>query len=362
MGLGRIRLSYKEAGRLHRLMTCRPLQNLLQSGIAMQPLVTRQPPFVHAQDMKSESPSEPPAGNPSPASRFATPPPLLLNDPLEAPNLDVGGIPPALLDPTTFSSLPPPLPGLPYMLHAPAGPSGEPPAPLVPSTSGRDDSVPQAPQEVPQEVPPGRGARGREGADAEDGRAQKRVRGGGGGGAGVARHIVTEQQRRDREKAGFAELRKLIPLDEKLDKASFLKKVVEYIAQLQVGRLFCHWSRCMCSELPPPFYIFCLHSESPLPFSNELLVNTLVRMGDKGGGEGKTMQLCKSWNCWGPAQGVELENVTTFGSSLHPFTVREVLNEVVPLKRMMGCIGGAEVSLSACRQGWPGVVRTEMPG
>lgn len=64
---------------------------------------------------------------------------------------------------------------------------------------------------------------------------RKRARGAQGeGGQAVARHIVTEQQRRDREKAGFAALRDLVPMEEKLDKATFLKRVCSYISNLQV--------------------------------------------------------------------------------------------------------------------------------
>lgn len=53
-----------------------------------------------------------------------------------------------------------------------------------------------------------------------------------------ARHMQTEKRRRDRIAAGFDTLRELIPCkDRKMDKATFLQQVVDYVSQLQVRRV-----------------------------------------------------------------------------------------------------------------------------
>lgn len=139
---------------------------------------------------------------------------------------------PDALQENIFASLPQPDEGFQPFLsrqHEAAGPSGEP--------------VPQQPE------PRGSQVRQRKSSSRARAAAQrtwrdssmepeprKRARGAQGDGSqAVARHIVTEQQRRDREKAGFAALRELVPMEEKLDKATFLKRVCSYISNLQVG-------------------------------------------------------------------------------------------------------------------------------
>ena len=50
------------------------------------------------------------------------------------------------------------------------------------------------------------------------------------------RHMQTAKRRRDRLASGFEALRDLIPCkDRKLDKATFLQEVVDYVSSLQVG-------------------------------------------------------------------------------------------------------------------------------
>ena len=50
-----------------------------------------------------------------------------------------------------------------------------------------------------------------------------------------ARHMQTEKRRRDRIANGFETLRELLPYqDRRMDKATFLQEVVEYVRQLQV--------------------------------------------------------------------------------------------------------------------------------
>lgn len=51
-----------------------------------------------------------------------------------------------------------------------------------------------------------------------------------------ARHMQTEKRRRDRIANGFETLRELLPYqDRRMDKATFLQEVVEYVRQLQVS-------------------------------------------------------------------------------------------------------------------------------
>lgn len=65
-------------------------------------------------------------------------------------------------------------------------------------------------------------------------RPTKTARGAAGAARSTARHIETEQRRRDRINEGFKTLRELLPMQEKMDKANFLMSCVAYIRQLQV--------------------------------------------------------------------------------------------------------------------------------
>ena len=56
-------------------------------------------------------------------------------------------------------------------------------------------------------------------------------------------HMDTEKRRRDRIASGFEALREVVPgKDKKMDKATFLQQVVEYIRELQVNSTDQPWT------------------------------------------------------------------------------------------------------------------------